>query len=240
MGTSLNQLIDSIILLSLRRQKKNFKRIFMEPEHKETISETRQTSNMEDGYKKDILVTDFQQCMYMLRHYDTINWDLSKFCFGQIIVVIGACWTILNRERGSEQTLWDVYSNGTSNYIVGGVLLLSACFVFLTLIAIARNRTYFVLMGRYLNEHRQNVTKNNSLGFENKSKMWVNPTFPVILDWKSTQMVCIILFSLCFILLLFISLYSLFLKIPCGICWSILVTFISSIFGFIILRMMLE
>lgn len=134
----------------------------MEPEHKETISETRQTSNMEDGYKKDILVTDFQQCMYMLRHYDTINWDLSKFCFGQIIVVIGACWTILNRERGSEQTLWDVYSNGTSNYIVGGVLLLSACFVFLTLIAIARNRTYFVLMGRYLNEHRQNVTKNNS------------------------------------------------------------------------------
>lgn len=240
MGTSLNQLIDSIIFSSLKRQKKDLKRIFMEPEHKESISEIRQTSNIEDGYKKDILVTDFQQCMYMLRHYDSINWDLSKFCFGQIIVVVGACWTILNRERGNEQTLWDVYSNGTSNYIVGGILLLSACFVFLTLIAIARNRTYFVLMGRYLNEHRQNVAKNNSFGFENKSKMWDNPTFPVILDWKSTQMVCIILFSLCFILLLFISLYSLFLEMTCGICWSILVTLISSIFGFIILEFMLK
>lgn len=240
MGTSLNQLIDSIIFSSLKRQKKDLKRIFMEPEHKESISEIRQTSNIEDGYKKDILVTDFQQCMYMLRHYDSINWDLSKFCFGQIIVVIGACWTILNRERGSEQTLWDIYSNGTSNYIVGGVLLLSACFVFLTLIAIARNRTYFVLMGRYLNEHRQNVAKNNSFGFENKSKMWDNPTFPVILDWKSTQMVCIILFSLCFILLLFISLYSLFLEMTCGICWSILVTLISIILSFIILRSMLK
>lgn len=240
MGISLNQLIDSIILSSLRRQKKDFRRIFMEPEHKETISEIRQISNIEDGYKKDILVTDFQQCMCMLRHYDSINWDLSKFCFGQIIVVVGACWTILNRERDNEQTLWDVYSNGTSNYIVGGVLLLSACFVFLTLIAIARNRTYFVLMGRYLNEHRQNVTKNNSLGFENKSKMWDNPTFPVILDWKSTQMVCIILFYLCFILLLFISLYSLFLEMTCGICWSILVTLISVILSLIILRSMLK
>ena len=99
MGTSLNQLIDSIIFSSLKRQKKDLKRIFMEPEHKESISEIRQTSNIEDGYKKDILVTDFQQCMYMLRHYDSINWDLSKFCFGQIIVVVGACWTILNRER---------------------------------------------------------------------------------------------------------------------------------------------
>lgn len=37
----------------------------MEPEHKESISEIRQTSNIEDGYKKDILVIDFQQCMYI-------------------------------------------------------------------------------------------------------------------------------------------------------------------------------
>ena len=52
MGISLNQLIDSIILSSLRRQKKDFRRIFMEPEHKETISEIHQISNIEDGYKK--------------------------------------------------------------------------------------------------------------------------------------------------------------------------------------------
>ena len=114
---------------------------------------------MEQTFQKDLLVNDFQQCMYMLRHYDSVNWDLTKFSFGQILVVIGACWTILNYEREADKTLLDVYKDGISNYIVGGILALSTCFVFLTLAAIMRNRTYFVLMGRYLNEHRRNVFK---------------------------------------------------------------------------------
>ena len=170
--------------------------------------------------------------MYMLRHYDMINWGLTKFSFGQILVVVGACWTILNQGREANETLWDVYNDGMSNYIVGAVLLLSACFVFLTLVAILKNRTYFVLMSRYLNEHRDNAIKDNPFGFINKTEMWHDYKFPAVLDWKSTQMVGVYLFVICFVFLLFVSLYSLFLSCGHVLCLSLVVTLLSSFVGF--------
>ena len=187
--------IDKVILSSLNRNAEKLSSVF-ELKQQDDVSIAKQS--LERTFQKDLLVNDFQQCMYMLRHYDSVNWDLTKFSFGQILVVIGACWTILNHEREVGKTLLDVYKDGISNYIVGGILVLSTCFVFLTLAAIMRNRTYFVLMGRYLNEHRRNVFKDKPFGFENESKMWNNPAYPTTIDWKSTQMICVILFFICY------------------------------------------
>ena len=162
----------------------------------------------------------------MLRHYDTVNWNLTKFTFGQILVVIGACWTILNAEREDGESLWEVINDGLSNYIVGGVLFLSVCFVYIVLYVILKNRTYFVKMSRYLNEHRRNVLQTHPFGFMNQSNMWCNPKFPSVVDKDSTQLLCVYLFFMCFVLLLFTSLGCLLLTVSHGLCWTICLTMI--------------
>ncbi len=227
--------IDKVILSSLNRNAEKLSTVF-ELKQQDDVSITKQS--LEQTFQKDLLVNDFQQCMYMLRHYDSVNWDLTKFSFGQILVVIGACWTILNYEREADKTLLDVYKDGISNYIVGGILALSTCFVFLTLVAIMRNRTYFVLMGRYLNEHRRNVFKDKPFGFENKSKIWHNPAYPATIDWKSTQMICVILFFICYILLSFMSLYSLLFYCENTLCVSLICTQVIGLAGYYILNKM--
>ena len=162
--------------------------------------------------------------------------SLTKFSFGQILVVIGACWTILNYERNAGESLWDVYNDGMSNYVVGVIMLLSACFVFLTLAALLKNRTYFVSMSRYLNEHRDNVIRDNPFGFMNECNMWHNPKFPVVMDWKSTQILCVYLFVICFIFLMFMSLYSLLLFCVHGLCLSMVGVIVLSWVGFGVLK----
>lgn len=227
--------IDKVILSSLNRNAEKLSSMF---ELKQQDDAPIAKQSLGETFQKDLLVNDFQQCMYMLRHYDSVNWDLTKFSFGQILVVIGACWTILNYEREAGKTLLDVYQDGISNYIVGGILALSTGFVFLTLVAIMRNRTYFVLMGRYLNEHRRNALKNQPFGFENESKMWHNPAYPATIDWKSTQMICVILFFICYILLSFMALYSLFLYCKNTLCVSLICTLIMGFVGYCILKKM--
>ena len=186
------------------------------------------------------MAVDFQECMGMLRHYDSVNWDLTKFTFGQVLVVIGACWTILNAEREKGETLWNVLNDGLSNYIVGSILFLSACFVFLALSAILKNRTYFVKMSRYLNEHRKNVLQKHPFGFENQSKMWCNPEFPLIIDKKSTQLLCMYLFAMCLVVLLFVSLGCLFLNTSYGLCVAIGLTLIIGLICFGVLTQIIK
>lgn len=181
-------------------------------------------NTLEESFRKEMLVSDFQQCMEMLRHYDGVNWDLTKFSFGQLLIVIGACWTILVQERNGNETLMDVLRDGNTNYIVGGILLLSTFFLYLTLIAILRNRCYFVLMSRYINEHRDNILKEHPFGFQNDSNMWHDCNFPNIIDWKSTQFAFTYLFFFLCVLLLFFSFYCLLLCTACCLCLSALIT----------------
>ena len=216
--------IDRLVLNAIRR-------------HKTDISNMVSVSK---EYLKDMMAVDFQECMGMLRHYDSVNWDLTKFTFGQVLVVIGACWTILNAEREKGETLWNVLNDGLSNYIVGSILFLSACFVFLALSAILKNRTYFVKMSRYLNEHRKNVLQKHPFGFENQSKMWCNPEFPLIIDKKSTQLLCMYLFAMCLVVLLFVSLGCLFLNTSYGLCVAIGLTLIIGLICFGVLTQIIK
>lgn len=219
MGT-INRWIDRIVINVMKRQKETVVDLLQPCQGRHETGDDGMASVSKE-YLKDMMTVDFQECMGMLRHYDSVNWDLTKFTFGQVLVVIGACWTILNAEREKGETLWNVLNDGLSNYIVGSVLFLSACFVFLTLLAILKNRTYFVKMSRYLNEHRKNVLQEHPFGFANQSQMWNNPDFPPVIDKKSTQLLCVYLFTICLFLLLFVSLGCLFLNSRHGLCVAI-------------------
>lgn len=216
MGT-VNRWIDRIVMNAMRRQKEAVADL-LQPGQISHETDDDGMASISKEYLKDMMAVDFQECMGMLRHYDSVNWDLTKFTFGQVLVAIGACWTILGAEREKGETLWNVLHDGLSNYIVGSVLFLSACFVFLTLLAILKNRTYFVKMSRYLNEHRRNVLQEHPFGFANQSRMLDNPDFPPVIDMKSTQLLCVYLFVICLILLLFVALGCLFLNASHGLC----------------------
>lgn len=146
---------------------------------------------------QQLLVNDFQQAFYMLRHYDEVNWNLTKFAFGQILVSLGACWTIFykSNELSTNIVLQD-YS------LIGMViiLLLSAGFSLMTILAICKNRSYFVRVSRYINEHRHFAFECKKEVFINISKMWNNPNFPKVKDWCSTQMICLYLLFACYLL----------------------------------------
>lgn len=238
MGT-VNSWIDRIVINALRRQKETVADL-LQPCQSSHETGDDDMASVSKEYLKDMMTVDFQECMGMLRHYDSVNWDLTKFTFGQVLVVIGACWTILNAEREEGETLLNVLNDGLSNYIVGSVLFLSACFVFLTLLAILKNRTYFVKMSRYLNEHRRDVLQKHPFGFANQSGMWCNPEFPPVIDKKSTQMLCMYLFAMCFVLLLFISLGCLFLNSNHWLCSTIGLTLTVGLMCLCILKRIIK
>lgn len=225
----MNRWIDRIVMNAIKRQKETVVNI-LQP--RQCNYKTNKGDILSKEYLKDMMAVDFQECMGMLRHYDNINWNLTKFTFGQVLVVIGACWTILNAEREKGETLWNVLNDGQSNYIVGGALFLSACFVFLVLLTILKNRTYFVKMSRYLNEHRKNVLKEHPFGFANQSEMWCNPDFPPTIDKKSSQLLCVYLFAMCLVFLFFVSLKCLLLNTSLGTCAIIALTLVIGLICF--------
>ena len=153
--------------------------------------------NDDSQYPKQLLINDFQQAFYMLRHYDDVNWNLTKFSFGQILVSLGACWTIFFEANKS-----DVLPLLKSYYSLGIfiLLILSAAFTLISILGICKNRTYFVKVSRYINEHRKFALNNNDIDFVNVSKMWNNPQFPKNLDFGSTQMICLYLLCGCYLL----------------------------------------
>lgn len=158
-------------------------------------------------HSKQLLINDFQQAFYMLRHYDEVNWNLTKFAFGQILVSLGACWTIFfEANKTSSLPILKAY------YLIGIflLLLLSAAFTLISILGICKNRTYFVKVSRYINEHRKLALENNDVGFKNVSKMWHNPKYPKNLDKGSTQMICLYLLCGCYVLEVVLSAIALF------------------------------
>lgn len=159
--------------------------------------EMKSTESKNEQLSSQLLVNDFQQAFYMLRHYDDVNWNLTKFAFGQVLVSLGACWTIYYKscELTNNKVLQD-YS------LIGMILilLLSAAFSFMTIIAICKNRSYFVKVSRYINEHRYFALACKRDIFSNISKIWNNPKYPKVKDWGSTQMICLYLLCFCYLL----------------------------------------
>lgn len=134
-------------------------------------------------YCGQLLIEDFSQSMEMHRHYDSLNWEITKFAFGEILVAIGACWTVFNLDSLSEATpnlKW--------------IVMLLICFVswlfgLLSIYTIVKNRVYFVRTARHINELRNHVLQRKPFGFENKANFWADPCKPKVCDWWSTQYV---------------------------------------------------
>ncbi len=134
-------------------------------------------------YCGQLLIEDFSQSMEMHRHYDSLNWEITKFAFGEILVAIGACWTVFNLDSANETTpnlKWIVMS-----------LICSSSWLFgmLSLYTIVKNRVYFVRTARHINELRNHVLIRQPYGFMNETHFWSNPTYPKVRDYRSTQYV---------------------------------------------------
>lgn len=132
-------------------------------------------------YCGQLLINDFTQSMYTHRHYDTMNWNITKFAFGEILVAIGACWSVFN---------WDLAKESSPNlkWIVMSIICIaSLLFGIISIITIVKNRVYFVRTSRHINELRHHVLLRQPYGFKNESHFWENPTYPKVIDLDSTQ-----------------------------------------------------
>lgn len=131
-------------------------------------------------YCGQLMINDFTQSMYTHRHYDTMNWQITKFSFGEILVAIGACWSVFNWDlaKDSPNLKWIVMS------IICGASLV---FGIISIFTIVKNRAYFVRTSRHINELRHHVLLRQPYGFKNESHFWEDPTYPKVIDLDSTQ-----------------------------------------------------
>ena len=126
----------------------------------------------------NFLARDFNQCFAQLRHYDSQIWAVCRFALTAYIAIVGAAVGIYqySLDRGV-----DLISLVISVLTVGfllGILIYGL---------IIRNRVYFVVVCRYINEHRALFLDAKPLGFTNSSGMYVDPSQPPYFNWRSWQ-----------------------------------------------------
>lgn len=147
------------------------------------------------------LERDFNQCFQQMRHYDSQIFDILKFMFTAYSVLIGIAIGVYQFGLKENHDL----SLAAIAAIITGLIL--GIFMFALTI---RNRVYFVLVTRYINEHREFFLNHYPLGFKNKTKMYTNYTQPPYFNWRSSQSwLCYISAALNSVLLM-VLLYILF------------------------------
>jgi len=158
-------------------------------------------------YCGQLLINDFTQSMYTHRHYDTMNWNITKFAFGEILVAIGACWSVFN---------WDLAKETIPNlkWIVMLIICIASLFFgIISIITIVKNRVYFVRTSRHINELRHHVLLRQPYGFKNESHFWEDPTYPKVIDKDSTQFLSLymlIFLNMCIAAAMVFSILNLF------------------------------
>lgn len=163
------------------------------------------------------LERDFNQCFQQMRHYDAQMFDILKFMFTAYSVLVGVALGLyqFGLKEGKDLSLPAIAA------ITVGLIL--GLFMYALVI---RNRVYFVQVARYINEHRGFFLKFNPMGFENKSKMYVNHGQPPYFNWRSSHSwLCYIVAALNSILLAVL----LYIGFPCA--WKIVVAGSLILFG---------
>jgi hypothetical protein len=127
---------------------------------------------------KKFLELDFVQCFTQMRHYEGQNLDLLKFTFTAYVALIGVAVGLYQFSKKENIDLIPVNTAILSIGLLFGVFMLSL---------IVRNRVYFVVVARYVNEHRRHFLKSKPLGFENRAKMYVSTDHPHFFNWRSGQ-----------------------------------------------------
>lgn len=121
---------------------------------------------------------DFNQCFQQMRHYDAQYLDLCKFAFTAYSAVVGLAFALFN---------YGIAQKVDYSLPAAATLIVGLCFGLCFLAFIVRNRVYFVVVARYINEHRRHFLRSRPLGFENHSKMYVSLDQPLYFHWRSSQ-----------------------------------------------------
>jgi hypothetical protein len=124
------------------------------------------------------LERDFNQCFFHLRHYNTLSFELLKFTGTFYTTIIGVSVGLYQFSTKERVDLTPVASA-----ILGCSLLIGM----LLFLVIVRNRENFVIVARYINEHRHFFLKQKPLGFENTTGMYTCPTRPRFFNWRSVD-----------------------------------------------------
>ena len=125
------------------------------------------------------LERDFNQCFDQIRHYDGQIWDICKFTFTGFAAIIGVSIGLF---QYSIEKYVNLIPAAIAVLIVG--IILGIFMLYLGL----RNRVYFVIFSRYINEHRRHFISHKPLGFENATGMFADPSKPPYFDWRSSQL----------------------------------------------------
>ena len=185
------------------------------------------TTNPPLDYCKDFLIEDFSQSMETHRHYDTVNWDITKFAFGEILIAIGACWTIFTIGTG----ITECYKWLTMSIICASSWL----FGMMSIYTIIKNRTYFARTSRHINELRKKVLQRNPFGFNNSANFWADPTKPKVKDWVSTQFISLYMLSILTTAISFAAVLFLLKYSNSEIVYPAVITSIVTIIGILLL-----
>lgn len=126
----------------------------------------------------DFLGRDFNQCFEQMRHYDTQIVSIFKFMFAAYTGLIGIALGLYQFGVNSYKDL------SMPAVVVLAIGFLLGLFFFALVI---RDRLYYVQVTRYINEQRELFFKHKPLGFENKSRMYTDPTKPPYFSPLSSQ-----------------------------------------------------
>jgi hypothetical protein len=121
---------------------------------------------------------DFEKCFDQLRHYDKSTFEVLKFAFTAYGALGGAALTLY---RWGASIRAD-FRLPAAALLTVGFLLGVCCIAIMT-----RNRTYYVAVARYVNEHRKFYLTKKPLGFANESQMYSDSTKPPFFNWRSSQ-----------------------------------------------------
>jgi hypothetical protein len=163
-------------------------------------------------HSEEFLNHDFDQSYQQLRHYDSLNWDITKFSFIQLLVGISATWAVYGFAHSLANS--DTIFAKKYNLIIPSILGISYVFSILASFLISRNRVYYSKVARYINEHRKFSLSVKPLGFNNITEFYTNTSFPPAFDIWSTHLV---------------SLYV--VQVISGIMFSAIVFSLASIFN---------
>lgn len=145
--------------------------------------------NMEE-YQKQFMSDDFTQSMEMLRHYDNNNWEITKFVVSEMLLAVGACWTLYTLSVPSDTSSKPLLSNSQLLLIAFIICFGSTLFGILSLCLVGKNRAYFAKTARHINNYRNHALSNSPLGFQLASDFWSDPSYPNTMSWKSTHLLC--------------------------------------------------
>lgn len=166
-------------------------------------------NNDNTDFEKDFLLSDFNQSYQQLRHYDVLNWDITKFSFLQLLLSVGAIWAIYNFAQKNSDSFIVQYQP----FLIATICLISYLFSLLVSFLLVRNRIYYTKVARYLNEHRELALRNNPSGFNNYTKFYVDYGKPKVFEKYSTQSVFLYIIQFLSSLLLGFGLYLFLSKV---------------------------